>query len=1293
MKNLAFAFSPLGPLVLIGLFPNRQTNSPASTSFASPAKNTSPRPAEVLSIDTAPSSLPAPVKEEPSSSEVVSRQGERNAEGEPSSTQAASASSSTPSQRVAPSSQSKLNVPHCGSHYSHTTDADLPSSSSVVVRPPRSELENLQVHVHGIAFAGAKSRVETQIRTRIELVRPVGNSSTTPPSQEGGGAWERIGSFDHVKLPPMTGTKRKSKKHKPADIAAEKTLFMDATVVRATPPHNRIYVCRSCQQRERKRAQRKRVNHNKDPSDGDAEKYSTDDMKDLGVDPSAPNAQLQAAARAKEEDEKRVVVFNCGDFVNFEDGACVLPTRITCYCRHHAEKTGFCLIFTMRDYRGNLIATGSTPPIMITDDHKSVAAAQLVGVTTNIAGGSVNGNPKNANGSSSSSSINSSSGPPLKRVEGTNSRSRAASAEDEGDLRSKSTQVRKKNRTKPYGDAESRAQRRSASSSSHANTLSMTPFSGSTTPAVGQSPGSASADINHPDFWAAFASMSVPGSSSPQAQAPPSSSNVPQEWVQQAANDASLSSHTLNYNPQSIPDFDVASFARSLQSQPPTADSSAANDEATMQQLMALARSLPGMQLMPGTAGFANSMMQREDSRLPPPAISKLIPGEGPISGGIEVTVLGENFVDGLTCLFGDQPATSTKVWGANTLLCILPPSASPGPVAVTIKGEREASNTGRNHPLQLFTYTDTNDRALMELALQVVGMQMTGTMQTARDVAMRVVGSGGGVSMGSSGQQHSSSGSHGGGNGHNLARDAVAGLFGGAGSSSASFQTSVIHFLSLLDVQEHCQRKDAIRLANRQGHTLLHLAVMLGHHRLVQLLLARGCPANARDHSGYTALHFAALHGRMTIARLLLAHGARDNVMCEVGKLAIEVAREREQVDVEFLLRDNLSVSAAAVLDDVSYSSLKDSGVSMGGDWTDDESVEIDDGNISSSLEDDDEEEDDDDDNDEGHDSDEVSEEHSVSTPRAFGSVTPEAASDEKKLVSPSSSPTTEKRKLLETTLGLRGLVTGGLDLANKLQQLPELMPALHDRFHHMHMQLPAVPVFHLAMPTTPSFMMARQADSGSAKGKTREGTDTEDRINPEQDEGSGRVLLSAWRSIVEESASWINPLYSPPPPTYESTLASHPLPVLSTSEKGFGSTSQDSRSISHSRFPAIAQPSPDSPHKRLSPPPSGRSSSWHGSLDRSSSSLAPVSSSRASTSSSNLVASSSSSLLGATATTVAASATRKKGASLKEDRMLVYFWIPTLVFVAFVLIFASPSSVLSYKDLTSYIPSTQPR
>jgi hypothetical protein len=87
-----------------------------------------------------------------------------------------------------------------------------------------------------------------------------------------------------------------------------------------------------------------------------------------------------------------------------------------------------------------------------------------------------------------------------------------------------------------------------------------------------------------------------------------------------------------------------------------------------------------------------------------------------------------------LTCVFGDSPAMTTHFWSSNTLICILPPSSTPGPVVVGIKG----TPLSVEHGLQLFTYKDDSDRSLLELALQVVGLKMTGRLEDAKNVAMR---------------------------------------------------------------------------------------------------------------------------------------------------------------------------------------------------------------------------------------------------------------------------------------------------------------------------------------------------------------------------------------------------------------------------------------------------------------------------------------------------------------------------------------------------------------------------
>ena len=97
---------------------------------------------------------------------------------------------------------------------------------------------------------------------------------------------------------------------------------------------------------------------------------------------------------------------------------------------------------------------------------------------------------------------------------------------------------------------------------------------------------------------------------------------------------------------------------------------------------------------------------------LPLPRIHRLIPAVGPTFGGIEVTVLGANFhpTMQLNCVFGSTVSTSTQRWSDNTLVCLLPPSPTPGQVHVWFEGlPKEEDGT----PPCLFTYTDETDRAL----------------------------------------------------------------------------------------------------------------------------------------------------------------------------------------------------------------------------------------------------------------------------------------------------------------------------------------------------------------------------------------------------------------------------------------------------------------------------------------------------------------------------------------------------------------------------------------------------
>ena len=102
---------------------------------------------------------------------------------------------------------------------------------------------------------------------------------------------------------------------------------------------------------------------------------------------------------------------------------------------------------------------------------------------------------------------------------------------------------------------------------------------------------------------------------------------------------------------------------------------------------------------------------------LPPhqlhPKIDRLIPAQGPMHGGIEITLLGSNFRPDMSvhALFGNSLVAETQFWSNNVLICKLPPSQRPGPVTVMLMGVPDEVQPASAAPI--FTYTDDGDRDL----------------------------------------------------------------------------------------------------------------------------------------------------------------------------------------------------------------------------------------------------------------------------------------------------------------------------------------------------------------------------------------------------------------------------------------------------------------------------------------------------------------------------------------------------------------------------------------------------
>ncbi|KAL4900309.1 hypothetical protein BDW74DRAFT_96230 [Aspergillus multicolor] len=617
-----------------------------------------------------------------------------------------------------------------------------------------------------------------------------------------------------------------------------------------------VKICAGCIQRERKRAFRKKQR-----------KPEEDEL-------------------FQKHEDKRVIVFNTHEIKDWaepsktatshENQALIpgamqveLPMRIACYCRHQNEKIGFQVIFTLKDYKDNVIAQAITNSIMITDDHKTHAPSgppapgppPALADGTELPGvGVFPSGPAFDTSKSPASTKQSAASPSATDLQGLQQRITSQYQPSpspfmdpaNGGTSSTSQPSRSLSRQASPNDFQGPTSKRRKHSNSNRlpSELTMTKLENSQS--------SARASSNEPQFPArGFASSGE------------------RPFVTSTA----MSNHFGN-GPLTPTSGDNNPFLTSLQQQN--------LDNFIQQQLMSAPNSAQPSR--PGTPGASGrNSFQEQNLNLPmgptsatpmwpgitnagnrlPTVIHKLVPAEGSVTGGTEVTLLGSGFYPGMEVVFGDTLATTTTFWGDKCLNCLTPPALQPGQVVVLFKHEHPSFNQlqQQTQPMlpkqqQFFRYVDDRELQMYRLALGILGHKL-GNQADAFATAQQIMGS---DYKGAFNLQKDFQGSSGGN------QRQVPGLE--SQGKLGDMDSRLLTYLEFIDLDDN-PRPPRYNMRCATGQTLLHFASSLGLTRFVAGLLARGADPDVQDNVGNTAMHLAALNGHAHIVHRLRLAGS----------------------------------------------------------------------------------------------------------------------------------------------------------------------------------------------------------------------------------------------------------------------------------------------------------------------------------------------------------------------------------------------------------------------------------
>ncbi|KAL8652013.1 MAG: hypothetical protein Q9210_002938 [Variospora velana] len=575
-----------------------------------------------------------------------------------------------------------------------------------------------------------------------------------------------------------------------------------------------------------------------------------------------------------------------------------LLMRITCYCRHQGEPEGYHVIITLKDHRGNCIAQQMSNSILITDDHKH-AALQHEDQIPAVADSSrlPNGNyhpsappgivqqPYHLGQSHSTTDLPMHS--PRLDLSTHHRSATSVSLQHQAQVyRSLSAGISTPARDLSY---------RTSTTLTPRNSSRPVSPSGESGPAAKRHKGSGSSGMSHRPLVDLSMTQVSPTDAVPnRVQSPsasPGSSNGASDGLQMGE---------YRGRPHPLPrPVDTIAGPRAASTPPPAQDVlDMAADwnmfEPSPQASTAYEALLPGSEVTAGASAshprhaqspeaiqsqpntdmtahaqaLHHSLLHVPGAIVPAatPTLARIIPSEGPVAGGIDVTIIGEGFHHGLDVLFADAVASKTTVFNSQLMVCVTPPSFQQGLVPVSLRGWHPPE------PPVWYRYVDSNEEDLMRLALSVFYHRNTGEQAYAGDVARSII-----QSYKFQGRQQSE---------------------GGAQQQSKPFAMDLE--LAILGVIDLIDQTDSVitpryNVAQPNGQTMLHIAAALGYHRLVAGLLARGTNPDLLDRNGMSAMHMACLQGHAKVVRKLLSAGGDSTLRSLLGLGPIDMATNQE--------------------------------------------------------------------------------------------------------------------------------------------------------------------------------------------------------------------------------------------------------------------------------------------------------------------------------------------------------------------------------------------------------------